>query len=840
MKKISSLSLVCLLLTAFLFVPVDVQAQRQNRNTPPPNTVAPPARDTAAAKPRAKEPAALAQFIKEGTPTMAGLTTVYVLDGRYYLGVHDTLMGRDLLMVTRLSKAAAGMRASMSGYGGDQVNSAVLRFEKAPGNKILLRKVVSREQSKDSTQAMYRSLMNSSFMPILANLEVKALSPEKNYAVIDITDVISADNEELFLPRQFKTTFGLGGAQATNSYIVSVRSYPINTEIRVVKTYPITARGGSASYEINCSLVLLPQEPMQPRYADNRVGYFGASYVDFDQNPQGVKNISMIARWRLEPKPEDVEKYKRGELVEPAKPIIYYIDPDTPKEWVPYLIQGVNDWQAAFEKAGFKNAIMGKVAPTPEEDSTWTLEDARYAAIVYKPSDIPNASGPNVHDPRSGEIIESHINWYHNVMSLLHNWYFVQCAAIDPAARKQTFDTELMGQLVRFVSSHEVGHTLGLRHNFGSTSLYTVAQLRDPAFLKENGHATSIMDYSRFNFVAQPEDNVPREYTFPRIGPYDLWAIEWGYRRFPDITNPVDEKEKLNLWIVEKNKDPRLWFGHESNPNDPRSQSEDLGENQMEANELGIKNLKHIMSHLKEWTTLPNENYAYLRTMRGEIQGQVARYVGHVAKWVGGIYETPKTAEQEGFIYSYVEKERQQQAMQFLNKHVFTAPTWLVPQDILALTGEKNYTLITSLQSRAISALVNVRVLNNLQVAEMDLGSKAYTINNLFTDLNRYIWGELNTGVAVDAYRRSLQKVYVNTLVGLLEPAPVRTVVSGSTGQSAMPQAAPKDNTDATSVIYFQLSELQRKLKAAATTDMLSRAHYKYLDILITEAFDKK
>jgi hypothetical protein len=469
MKNYLSSIISFLIISLLICAPASAQTQRR----PAPATPAPSvsaSRDTVP-KTTVKEPAALEKFIKPETSVMQGFTPVYLQEGRYYLSIHDTLIGRDILMVTRLSKAAAAMRSSMIGYGGDQVNSGMLRFEKAPNNKILLRKVLTREQSKDSTNSMYHSLMNSNFQPILANLEIKALSSDKTIAIIDITDLATADNEALFLPKNFKTTFKLGNMQADKSYISSIRTYPMNTELRSVKTYSVTDQGDPASYEVNCSMVLLPKTPMQPRYADPRVGYFSASHVNFDHNPQGVETVRMITRWRLEPKPEDMEKYRRGELVEPAKPIIYYIDPATPKEWVPYLIQGVNDWQPVFEKAGFKNAIMGKVAPTPEEDPTWTLEDARFSAIVYKPSDIANASGPNVHDPRSGEIIESHINWYHNVMSLVHNWYFVQCATVDPGARKKIFDTELMGELVRFVSSHEVGHTIGLRHNFGATSL---------------------------------------------------------------------------------------------------------------------------------------------------------------------------------------------------------------------------------------------------------------------------------------------------------------------------------------------------------------------------------
>ena len=360
-------------------------------------------------------------------------------------------------------------------------------------------------------------------------------------------------------------------------------------------------------------MVLLPKVPMKPRYFDPRVGYFATGYTDFDANPQGIEEIRMITRWRLEPKPEDVEKYKRGELVEPQKQIVYYIDPATPRKWVPYLIQGVNDWNVAFEKAGFKNAITAKVAPV--NDPTWSLEDASHSAIVYKPSDVANASGPHVHDPRSGEILESHINWYHNVMNLVRDWYFIQTAAVDPEARTLRFPDSLMGQLIRFVSSHEVGHTLGLRHNWGSSSTVPVENLRNKAWVEANGHTPSIMDYARFNYVAQPEDNISEKGLFPRIGDYDKWAIEWGYKWMPDANTPEDEVPILNKMTMEKLKDKRYWFGTETDQDDPRGQNEDLGDNAMKASAYGIKNLQRILVKLPEWTKEANKDYSSLNEM---------------------------------------------------------------------------------------------------------------------------------------------------------------------------------------------------------------------------------
>ena len=355
------------------------------------------------------------------------------------------MFGKDLLVVTRISKASAGLGSGFTGYAGDHLTTAVVRFEKSLNGKVLLRKILDVERSADSVGGMYQAVQRSSFMPILYSFEIKAALSDSSSVLIEVTKLFESDNEELFFTKRLKSTLGLNLLQSDRCFISSVKTYPLNTEVKVVKSY--SAKKGVVSMELNSSIIMLPTKPMQPRYHDQRVGYFTESYVDYDKNPQGVDVTKMITRWRLEPKDEDIERYKAGELVEPKKPIVYYIDPATPAKWVPYLMQGVNDWEPVFRAAGFKNAIMAKLAPTKEEDSTWSLDDARYSAIVYKPSTIPNASGPHVSDPRTGEILESHVNWYHNVMSLLHNWYFIQCSAVDTSARKMIFNDSLMGQL---------------------------------------------------------------------------------------------------------------------------------------------------------------------------------------------------------------------------------------------------------------------------------------------------------------------------------------------------------------------------------------------------------
>jgi hypothetical protein len=514
-------------------------------------------------------------------------------------------------------------------------------------------------------------------------------------------------------------------------------------------------------------MVVLPKSLMRPRYYDDRVSYFTTEFTDFDADPQGVKDVSLITRWRLEPKPADIDKFKKGEAVEPQKPIVFYIDPATPAKWVPYLIMGVNDWKASFEKAGFKNAIMAKVAPTREEDSTWSLEDARYSAIVYKPSDIANASGPHVHDPRTGEILESHINWYHNVMSLLHQWYLVQAGAVDPRARKPVFDDSLMGQLIRFVSSHEVGHTLGLPHNMGASCATPVEKLRDKKWLEAYGHTSSIMDYARFNYVAQPEDSINDKGIYPRINDYDDWAIQWGYKSFYGKTEE-EEKKLLNDWVKTKYANPRLRFIH-INSIDPRAQTEDLGDNAMKAGTYGIMNLKRILPELPSWLNKSGENFDKLDKVYDEVVNQYSRYMGHALMNLGGIYTDMKTSDQSGPVYTVVPRKIQKEAMNFLQKNLFETPTWLLNKKILDLTSSPTSEPISAIQDRFLSSMLSSSRLQRL-ISSANREKQTYTLDEYMADLKNGIWSELKNKKPIDSYRRNLQKSYVELLSSMVNP----------------------------------------------------------------------
>jgi hypothetical protein len=796
-------------------------------------------------------PKAYAEVITAKAKTANGLFKIHKQEDRFFFEIPDSLLGRDILVVNRISKAAAESRVQTMGYAGDKIGQNVVRFEKGANNKIFLRSISFQEISKDSSESgMYRSVLNSNVQPIVAAFDLKAFSMNNAGSVVDVTDFVSSDNDVLYFDGVVKKALSLGSQMNDRSYIDDLKAFPSNIEIRVIKTFVripsmpmfgmpnMAPQGptGPATYELNSSWVLLPKVPMTPRYFDPRVGYFATGYTDFDANPQGIKKISMITRWRLEPKPEDIEKYKRGELVEPKKQIVFYIDPATPKKWVPYLTQGVNDWNIAFEKAGWKNAIVAKEAP--KGDSTWSIDDARNSAIVYKPSDIPNASGPHVHDPRSGEILETHVNWYHNVMSLVRNWYFVQTAAVDPRARKMKFDDELMGQLIRFVSSHEVGHTLGLRHNYGSSSTVPVEKLRDKAWVEANGHTPSIMDYARFNYVAQPEDGISEKGLFPRIGEYDKWAIEWGYRWFPEAETPEQEKPILNKWVMTRlGKDKRLFFGTETDFNDPREQNEDLGDNAMKASAYGIKNLKRILPNLLEWTKEPNEGYENAKKMYMEVFSQYGRYLGHVTKNIGGITTTYKVVEEQGPSFEFVSRSTQKEALQFLQQQLFTTPTWLLDKKLFALAGAADHSNISSLQSIVLNKLLSGYTIDKLVQFEAYDPARAYTATEMLADLKKGIWMELASAKPIDIYRRNLQKLYVEKLTALVKP--VKLAISFNL---QMQGVELNRHNDALSIVKGHIKNLDMDIKKALSNvkDTQTRWHLQDVHERLMEALDPK
>jgi hypothetical protein len=765
-------------------------------------------------------------------------------------------MRRDIMSITRFAKVAGGGGV----YGGELANQQVIQFEKGPENKVFMRVMTLISVANDSTQPIYKAVRNSNVDPIAAAFDVKSLGKDSSGVVIEVTDFFKGDNQPVSLNSSIKRRLNLGGLANDRSYIESIKSYPINTEVRTVKTFtaspvtggfspspfpspsslPAASTAGAVTVELNTSFIILPKTPAKKRLFDPRVGYFPDDYTVYSDDQQKVEDSRFIVRWNLQPKPEDMEKWKRGELVEPVKPIVYYIDPATPKKWRSYLIQGVNDWQAAFEKAGFKNAIMGK--EWPENDSSMSLEDARFSVIRYFASDIQNAYGPNAHDPRSGEIIESHIGWYHNVMKLVHDWYFVQTAAVDPGARKMTFDDDLMGNLIRFVSSHEVGHTLGLLHNMGSSSRTPVEKLRDKAWVEANGHTASIMDYARFNYVAQPEDNIGRAGLFPRIGDYDKWAIEWGYGYVPG-KDEQEEKKALNKKYIDKlAQNPRIWFGtyEFGNTADPRTQSEDLSDNAIKASEYGLKNLKRIMSNLPDYTREDVDRYENLADMYRAMAGQFNRYIGHVSRNIGGYYETPKSVEQTGDVYEMVPKATQKEAVNFIQKNVFATPTWMLDKNIINKIASPASSQVGSIQDATLGSLLSTSRLGRM-VTMAGRYDNAYNIDEFYNDLKKGIFSELPAKAKIDQYRRNLQKSYVERLAALLNPAAASGGITISFG-GAIAAAPDVMKSDISSVTRAHLIQLRSELVNAAASypDSMSRYHIQDLAERIKRALDPK
>ena len=790
-------------------------------------------------KPKPKKGAILAyeKVVTKEMKTDEGLFKVHSLDDTFLFEVPDSLLNREMLMVTRIAKTANGI-----GFGGGKANTQVLRWERKK-KKILLR-IVSHSVVADTILPVHEAVVNSNFEPVLFSFPIKAFNKDTTAVVIDATSLFSTDVKPLGFPQFYRKRYGVTRIDKSRSYIDRVSSYPQNIETRHVKTYfasksPSNGSVGSISIEMSNSMILLPKVPMKRRYFDERVGWFARGQVDYGLDAQRSKTVTYLDRWRLEVKEEDLAKFKAGELVEPKKQIVYYVDRATPEVWRKYIKQGIEDWQVAFEAAGFKNAIIAKDPPSKEEDPEWSPEDVRYSVVRYLASPIPNANGPHVSDPRSGEILESDINWYHNVMSLLRNWYFVQTAAINPEAQTIEFKDEVMGRLVRFVSSHEVGHTLGLPHNMGSSSAYPVDSLRSASFTKKFGTAPSIMDYARFNYIAQPEDKGVA--LMPDIGPYDKHAIEWGYRPILDKT-AVDEKATLNKWILDRADNLMYRFGHQQAGGvvDPSSQTEDLGDDAIKAGSYGIKNLQRILPNIEKWTTKDGENYDEMATMYGQVLSQFNRYMGHVTANIGGVYEYYKTSDQEGAIYTHVAKSHQKNALNFINKELFSTPTWMIDKNIYAKTQFSGaIEKIGSVQTRTLyNILDSGRMARMIENQTMN-GSKAYSLVAMFSDLRKGVWSELYTGKTIDTYRRNLQRAHINRLDYLLNTAKnQRGANRGYFKQSTVNIG----QSDIKAMVRGELNRIKREIRAAVSKASNTTSRYHLQDVIarIDMALDPK
>ena len=760
----------------------------------------------------------------------SGLHGIAQNEKDWYFEIPDSLLGRRLLAVTRF----VSNTVDAGTYGGEEVNEVMIYWEKAANGNLLLRTDVLSIQAAED-QAINKAVKVSSENPIVASFKPEKGATEGTTR-IKVNSLFEGDTQVFSLTPGDKRNFNLGNVKGDASFINSVRTYPINTEVTVTKTFgynaptapnqgrntqrlPAGQETGVVTVVLNTSIVLLPETPMQQRWFDPRVGYFAGGYTEFSDDQQAVKNIRFITRWRLEARPEDVEKQKRGELVEPVKPIVYYIDPATPKQWRKYLIAGVNDWQAAFEQAGWKNAIHAEEWPENAEELGMSLEDARFSVIRYLASDIANAYGPNVHDPRSGEILESHIGWYHNVMTLVHDWYQVQAGAVDPRARKIKFDEELMGDLIRFVSSHEVGHTLGLRHNMGSSSQTPVEKLRDKAWVEEHGHTVSIMDYARFNYVAQPQDNIGKAGLYPRINDYDKWAIEFGYKP-TYFKTPKEDQLYWNKVIIDRlAANPRLWFGGEGRDGDPRAQTEDLGDDAVAASNYGIRNLKRAILEIPAWNVEEADMYVNVRRMYEAVLSQYGRYLGHVATNIGGRFITNHSIEQPDQVkYAPVPKARQKAALDFLNENLFQKPSWLVEVPYIWDVTDSPDSYLYRLVDNVVSSgnLLSLQKIARLGQFALYDGAN-YKPEEYLSDLQKMVFTELGKGSKVDSYRRHLQARYVSA------------ALSAVTGDSAV-------NADGRDLLVGQLMQIQKKAARAKSSDPATQAHWQTLSSRIEAA----
>lgn len=747
-----------------------LSAELQAQGTPPAGGTQPPAAaggatgaptEGAAAR---RGPRPYAQVITARARTDKGGISVHRIDDRYFFEVPDSLVGRDFLMVTRVSGVPAGAGGFLSA--GSSLVERLVRWERV--NDRVLLKSINTGAVADDTLPIARSVAQNNYPAIIGAFPVAAYGKDSASYVIDVTDFFGNDNPATSgLSAAQRRAYGVRRYDPARSYLASVRGFPINIEVRQVQTFdaatpPSDADAATVTMETRQSLLLLPKVPMRPRFADARVGYFNVDRVNYGLDVQKAERETFITRWRLEPK--DPAAYARGELVEPVKPIVYYLDPATPTRWKPFVKQGVEDWQQVFEKAGFKNAILAKDAPSPAEDPDFDLDDARYSIVRWAASLVRNATGPHTHDPRSGEIINSEITWYHNHMRSYRNWLIMETGAANPSARTLDIPEELMGETMRQVITHEIGHALGLQHNMIASASFPVDSLRSPSFTRTYGVSATIMDYARQNYVAQPGDGLQPKDFIRRLGPFDDFAINWGYR-VTDAPTPEAERALLNRWLTQQTgRFPYRFVSQQLAAGDPRNQTEDLGDDPVKATTYSTANYKRVLPNLATWLTKPGEDFTELREVYEETVGRWFGNVNHVATVVGGVEVDLKVGEQRESVYRVVPKARQQAALAFIANNVFSAPEWLTPASITTRIGPP--TVVATRSAAVVTSLLSPARLGRMVEASRFDPANAYPLGEYMTDLRRALF----TGAAPDVHRRQLQRVYVQRLEALISP----------------------------------------------------------------------
>jgi len=792
----------------------------------------PPAKPDAVGEPKAYDKVVTPEF-----KTQAGLFKVHTNKGKVLFEIPKEELGKDQLLVVQIMKSPAA-----SSYPGQEVDDMVVRWELRE-SKVLLR-IFSYANIADPSNPISRAVeaMNTATIMMAFPIEAWAKDVKDGSPVIDATRLFTSDVNEI----PVKKVVGGLALDASRTFLDKVRAYPININVEATQTFnpkPAQLPAGlppqfadmmpsppSPTAGVHYSFVKLPEKPMMGRLMDNRVAFFTHSHIDYSRPDQEVKTQDYIARWRLEKKTPGAAKS------EPVKPIVFYVDPATPKQWVPYVKKGIEAWKPAFEEAGFLNAIQAKDAPTSEQDPDWSADDARYSTIRWVPSTTANAMGPHVSDPRSGEILEADVEIYHNVQQLARDWYWTQVAPLDPRVKAFPLPDAVMGDILVFIVAHEVGHSLGLPHNFKASALYPIEKIRDREWVKQNSHVPSIMDYSRFNYVAQPEDNIDPKDLIPKIGPYDFLSIKWGYTPIPTAKTPDDEKPTLNDWLKVQDATPWLRFSTAgTRGSDPGEETEAVGDiDAVKATGLGLKNLKRAMDMVPAAVLRPGEDYDDLDHLYTAVWSQMALELGHVANVVGGYDSEPKAGPVPGVRFTPLSKARQQEAVLFLNENLFKTPLWLAPTDVLRkIEPTSGQARLATLQSRALASVLSAARLTRLQEHEAILGDKAYTILQLLADLRAGIFAELaGDAVKIDPFRRNLQRAYVDLLLSRLAPA------AGAAG--AAPAAGMRD--DSRGAIRAELKTLQGMVGAAAgqAADKITRVHLDDLKDLISQAVDPK